>query len=141
MTRNLYFINTVNMKEELLKQPKAYIQPKFGQDNSHAYSYLEARECYQKNLGHVMGLEKSITEMELRSNGSKPFEHIFEAYNDFIDSKTKMEVEFLTGIPEDDTLLTYYNSIKTYNAYTTMLKHYGKDWTDVLEEQYLGGKI
>ena len=56
----LYFINTVNMKGELIKQPTAYIQPKFGQDDSHTYSYLEMRKFYQKELGWVMGLEKIV---------------------------------------------------------------------------------
>ena len=58
----LYFINTVNMKGELIKQPTAYIQPKYGQDDSHTYSYLEARNMYKKCLGQVMGLEKVMNE-------------------------------------------------------------------------------
>ena len=56
----LYFINTVNMKGELISQPKAYIQPKYGQGDSHTYSYLEMRKFYQKELGWVMGLDKIV---------------------------------------------------------------------------------
>lgn len=53
---NLYFINTKNMKNELIAQPKAYIQDKVGQDDSHTYSYLEARVLYQE-LGYIMGFD------------------------------------------------------------------------------------
>ena len=53
----LYFINTLNMQNELIAQPKAYIQNKFGQDDSHTYSYLEARKFYQ-SLGYIMGFDK-----------------------------------------------------------------------------------
>jgi len=48
------------MKNELIRQPKAYIQENYGQGDSHTYSYLESRKMYKEQLGQVMGLDKLI---------------------------------------------------------------------------------